>query len=84
MQSLKTFPGGCGSEALCGLGVCNPGVPYLPTRRWKMLSDNKRVLPLQDAKHAAPAYSLLFPFQCCALLAFAERPEGEMGLPEEP
>ena len=21
MQSLKTFPGGCGSEALCGLGV---------------------------------------------------------------
>ena len=83
-QSLKTFPGGCGSEALCGLGVRNPGVHYLPTRRWKMLPDNKHMLPLQDAKHAALVYSLLFPFQCCALLTFAERLEGAMGLTEEP
>lgn len=59
VQSLKTFPGGCGSEALCGLGVYNPGVPYLPTRRLKMLPDNKHVLPLQDSEHAAPAYLLL-------------------------
>lgn len=49
MQSLHSSPGDSGS-GLCVLGICTPGVSYRPTRRWKMLPDNKHVLPLQDAK----------------------------------
>ena len=53
-----------------------------------MLPDNKHVLPLQDAKWAAPEFSFLFPFQCFATASaqhtFAEWMEGEMGLTKGP
>lgn len=53
-----------------GLGVYNPGVPYLPTRRLKMLPDNKHVLLCKILSTRGSCVLVAFPFQCCALLTF--------------
>lgn len=49
-----------GRESIC------PLVVSLPPKRWKMLSNNKHLLPLHDTKWAAPECLWLWLVQCSA------------------